>query len=91
MKRYTNEQLELYTEILKADRNTTSEIEKRLKNGTFTIYEDFEENFKNYMEEWYCDEDEIENFQRMIDDKVALEDWSITEYNGKTYYIAYEN
>lgn len=91
MKRYTDEQLELYTEILKADRNTNSEIEKRLKNGTFTIYEDFEENFKSYMEEWYCDEDEVENYKSMIDNKVALEDWSIVKYNGKTYYIAYEN
>lgn len=91
MKRYTEEQTELYTAILKADRNTTLEIEKRLKNGTFTIYEDFEKNFKNYMEDWHCDEDEIENYKSMIDNQVALEDWSIVEYNGKTYYVAYEN
>ena len=43
--------IEKQIEILMEDRTTKSEAEKLLKNGT-TIFEDFEENFDNYMEEW---------------------------------------
>jgi hypothetical protein len=34
-------------------------------------------------------EEEIAQFKRMIEDKMPLNDWSIVEYNGKTYYIEY--
>ena len=75
-------------EILMKDRCTKTEAENFLKNGT-TIYDDFEENFEDYMKEWICDEDQIAAFKEMVDTKSPVLDWGIVEDNGKTYYIEY--
>lgn len=77
-------------EILMAERCTKREAERFLKEGT-TIFEaaEFEENFENYMNDWYADDEEIESYRRMIDEGIEPVDWSIAEYEGNKYYIMY--
>lgn len=79
---------EMMIEILMRNYSTKSEAEKHLDNGT-TIFEDFEENFEAYMREWDIEEEEIPAYKKMIEEKKALPDWGIVEYNGKNYYISY--
>lgn len=74
--------------ILMMDGCTKKEAEKHLKNGTI-IFEDLEENFEKYMEEWQSDEEELEDFKRMISEKIPVLDWGVVEHEGKTYYIQY--
>lgn len=82
---------EFYENILNLDGNGKNEIEHRMKNETFTIYENFEENFSTYLNVWVVGDEDVKNYKRMIDEKIPLEDWGIVEYNGRNYYIAYEN
>lgn len=77
-------------EILMKDRCTKSEAEKLLKLGA-TIFEDFEENFNNYMKEWECDEDEIAAYKEMIETGEPVTDWGVVKLDGHTYYIMYVN
>lgn len=80
-------------EILMKDGCTKPEAEKYLNRNGVTIFtaEDFEENFEQYMEDWYVDEDDIPAYQNMIDDKIPVTDWGIVTDNENTYYIMYEN
>ena len=77
-------------EILMLDRCTKSEAEKHLKNGS-TVFEgdDFEKFFDDYMKEWNIEEEDIEEYRKMITDKIPVRDWGIVEDNGETYYIMY--
>lgn len=83
-------------EILLADGNTKREAERRIEKHTYTIYEaaDFEEN---YMADWITETDpefraeEVEAFQRMAREGIPVTDWSVCEYDGVRYLIAYEN
>lgn len=75
-------------ELLMLDRCTKSEAEKHLKNGS-TIFEDFEENIESYLDEWNIEEEDKDEYRKMITDKIPARDWGIVEDNGKTYYIMY--
>lgn len=77
-------------EILMLDRCTKSDAEKHLKNGS-TVFEgdDFEKFFDDYMKEWNIEEEDIEEYRKMITDKIPVRDWGIVEDNGETYYIMY--
>ena len=85
--------------ILMMDRCTKAEAEKYVNNNRVTIYEDFEENFDQYMDELVLRagfgkeeaEEEIANYRKMIDTKRPLTDWGVVEDAGKTYYIMYVN
>lgn len=79
---------EMKIEILMDDRCTKSEAEDYLRKGT-TIFEDFEENCESYLDGWSVDEEEREDYRKMIKEKSPIMDWGIVEKNGKTYYIAY--
>lgn len=72
-------------EILMLDKCTKLEAEKHLKNGSI-VYEgkDFEKHFNEYMKEW-----NIEEYRKMITEKIPALDWGIVEDNGKVYYIEY--
>lgn len=83
--------LEFYEKILSLDGNGEKEIEHRMKNKTFTIFSDFEENLSTYLIERAVGDEDVEDYKNMIDKKIPLEDWGIVEYNGKIYYISYEN
>ena len=75
-------------ELLMLDRCTKSEAEKHLKNGS-TIFEDFEENIESYLHEWNIEEEDKDEYRKMVTDKIPARDWGIVEDNGKTYYIMY--
>lgn len=75
-------------ELLMMDRCTKSEAEKHLKNGS-TIFEDFEENIESYLDEWNIEEEDKDEYRKMVTDKIPARDWGIVEDNGKTYYIMY--
>ena len=75
-------------ELLMLDRCTKSEAEKHLKNGS-TIFEDFEENIESYLNEWNIEEENKNEYRKMVTDKIPARDWGIVEDNGKTYYIMY--
>ena len=75
-------------ELLMLDRCTKSEAEKHLKNGS-TIFEDFEENIESYLDEWNIEEEDKDEYRKMVTDKIPVRDWGIVEDNEKTYYIMY--
>lgn len=75
-------------ELLMLDRCTKSEAEKHLKNGS-TVFEDFEENIESYLDEWDIEEEDKDEYRKMVTDKIPARDWGIVEDNGKTYYIMY--
>ena len=75
-------------ELLMLDRCTKSEAEKHLKNGS-TIFEDFEENIESYLDEWNIEEEDKDEYHKMVTDKIPARDWGIVEDNVKTYYIMY--
>ena len=75
-------------ELLMLDKCTKSEAEKHLKNGS-TIFEDFEENIESYLDEWNIEEEDKDEYRKMVTDKIPARDWGIVEDNGKTYYIMY--
>ena len=75
-------------ELLTLDRCTKSEAEKHLKNGS-TIFEDFEENIESYLDEWNIEEEDKDEYRKMVTDKIPVRDWGIVEDNEKTYYIMY--
>lgn len=75
-------------ELLMMDRCTKSEAEKHLKDGS-TVFEDFEENIENYLNEWNIEESDKDEYRKMVMNKVPVRDWGIVEDNGKTYYIMY--
>ena len=75
-------------ELLMLDICTKSEAEKHLKNGS-TIFEDFEENIESYLNEWNIEEEDKNEYRKMVTDKIPARDWGIVEDNGKTYYIMY--
>ena len=75
-------------ELLMLDRCKKSEAEKHLKNGS-TIFEDFEENIESYLDEWNIEEEDKDEYRKMVTAKIPASDWGIVEDNGKTYYIMY--
>lgn len=79
--------------ILMADRCTLEEAKRCIANGAVIIYDsvDFERNLENYMRDWDFDAEDCDKFRRMVRDQIPVEDWSISEIDGKRYYIAYIN
>lgn len=76
-------------DILMMDGCTRSEAQKHLERGT-TVFDDFEENFSQYMLEWGIDnEEEQEPYRNMIEKKVPALDWGIVETDGQVFYISY--
>lgn len=57
------------------------------------IYEDLEENIEKYCKEWEYLNNEEENYtekiRKMVKTGIPIEDWQITIYKGKKYYIEY--
>ena len=53
------------------------------------IFEDFEEHFDDYMKDWSIEEEEIQTYRKMIEEKIPALDWGIVEFEGNTYYIMY--
>lgn len=70
------------------DNCTKSEAEKHLKNGSI-VFTDLAENLEGYLDEWDIEEDDREEYRKMVTDKIPARDWGVVEDNGKTYYIMY--
>lgn len=79
---------ELEIKILMEDGCTASEAEKHLKNGSI-VFDDFEEKIEDYLDEWEINEEDREEYRKMITDKTPATDWGIVEKDGETYYIEY--
>lgn len=62
------------------------DAEKHLKKGTI-VFDDFKENFNNYMEEWNIDEEWKKEYRDMIETNIPIPDWGVVKKDGKTYYI----
>lgn len=75
-------------DILMLAGSTKAEAEKHLEAGA-TVYTDFEENFDLHMDELDATEEEKEEYKKMIENKIPVQDWAVVEYDGKTYYIQY--
>ena len=75
-------------ELLMKDNCTKSEAIKHLNNGSI-IFTDLEENLEGDLEEWDEEEEDKEEYRKMIENKSPLQDWGIVEDDGKTYYIMY--
>lgn len=79
-------------EILMLDRCTRSEAERFLKNGTEVFDgEEFAEHFEDYMADWGADEEDREEYRRMLETKKPARDWGVVEQDGKYYFIMYVN
>ena len=87
-------------EILKLDNNSDYDIERRMKNYCEGVEifekEDFTEHFYSYMDAFSLDpqdeddQEEIAKFQKMVNEGITPDDdWSVVEYEEKTYYISY--
>lgn len=77
-------------DILIADRNTKREAEYRIKRRTYSIFT--ADDIRNEaLDIAGLQEEYAEEIRGMLDTGIALQDWSICEYDGVTYYIEYEN
>ena len=75
-------------EILMEDGCTRAEAEKHLKNGA-VVFDDFEEHLESYLDEWDIEEDDKDEYRKMVTDKIPAADCGVVEQEGKTYYIMY--
>ena len=76
-------------EILMMDGCTKREAENHLNRGALIFTnEDFDAYFDFYMEIWDLDEEGIQAFRRMIDEKIPVTDWGVVE-DDEVYYISY--
>lgn len=59
-------------EILMKDNCTKSEAEKHLKNGSI-VFTDLAENLEGYLDEWDIEEDDREEYRKMVTVKFLQE------------------
>ena len=77
--------------LLMMDGCTKSEAEKFLKKGS-VIFEDFEEHIEDYLEEWDIEEEDKEEYRKMLVDKIPAKDsWRLTNYTVEEYNKLFEN
>ena len=74
--------------ILMMDGCTESEAKKHLKDGT-VIFEDFDKNLEEYLDELDIEEEDRNEYRKMVTDKIPVADWGVVDQDGKTYYIMY--
>lgn len=76
--------------IIMEDNHTKKEAVDYLCNGsTVEEKEDFVEFFDQYMKEWEVEEEDREEYKKMIETNKPAFDWGVAEYEGKTYFIDY--
>lgn len=91
---YAGKRLDEETEkellIIMEDNCTKSEAVDHLSNGT-VVYEkeEFVKFFDQYMDEWDVEEEDQEEYKKMIDTNKPVFDWGVVEYEGITYFIDY--
>lgn len=77
-------------EIIMEDSYTKKEAVDYLCNGS-AVYEkeEFEKFFDQYMDEWDVEEEDQEEYKKMIETNKPAFDWGVVEYEGITYFIDY--
>lgn len=91
---YAGKRLDEETEkellIIMEDNCTKSEAVDHLSNGT-VVYEkeEFVKFFDQYMDEWDVEEEDQEEYKKMIETSKPAFDWGVVEYEGITYFIDY--
>lgn len=77
-------------EVLMADGCTEAEAQRHIERGAVVIEKgDFLANFAVYMQEWGVDEDEQQEYRRMVDEGKPVTDWGVVLTEERTYYIKY--
>ena len=79
---------EMMMEVLIADRCSTSEAKKYLNDNRVIIYEN-EEEFLKELNQFKEEDEELITIDQVKNGYIA--DTSVTEYEGKEYYIMYMN
>lgn len=51
--------------------------------------EEFVKFFEQYMNEWDVEEEDQEEYKKMIGTNKPVFDWGVVEYEGVTYFIDY--
>lgn len=77
-------------EIIMEDNHTKKEAVDYLCNGS-VVYEkeEFVKFFDQYMDEWDVEEEDQEEYKKMIESNKPAFDWGVVEYEGITYFIDY--
>lgn len=68
------------------------ETEKKLEiimEDNHTKKEEFEKFFDQYMNEWDVEEEDREEYKKMIESNKPAFDWGVVECDGVTYFIDY--
>ena len=75
-------------EIIMEDSHTKKEAVDYLCNGS-AVYEkeEFVKFFEQYMNEWDVEEEDQEEYKKMIDTNKPVFDWGVVEYEGTVYFI----
>lgn len=76
--------------VVMEDNHTKKEAVDYLCNGS-AVYEkeEFVKFFEQYMNEWDVEEEDQEEYKKMIDTNKPVFDWGVVEYEGVTYFIDY--
>lgn len=78
--------------VVMEDNHTKKEAVDYLCNGS-AVYEkeEFVKFFDQYMNEWDVEEEDQEEYKKMIEsnEPINTNDWGVVEYEGKTYLISY--
>lgn len=91
---YAGKRLDEETEkellIIMEDNHTKKEAVDYLCNGS-VVYEkeEFEKFFDQYMNEWDVEEEDREEYKKMIESNKPAFDWGVVECDGVTYFIDY--
>ena len=75
-------------DVLMMDGCTEAEARKHLERGTI-VFDDFGEHFDDYMTEWNIDPEDRAEYERMINEKIPVEDWGVVEHENNVFYIQY--
>lgn len=77
-------------EIIMEDSHTKKEAVDYLCNGS-AVYEkeEFVKFFEQYMNELDVEEEDQEEYKKMIDTNKPVFDWGVVEYEGTVYFIDY--
>lgn len=75
-------------ELLMKDGDTRSEAEKHLKAGAI-VFEDLDKNLESYLDEWDTEEEDREEYRKMVTKHIPVAGWGVVEEEGNTYYIMY--
>lgn len=76
--------------VVMEDNHTKKEAVDYLCNGS-AVYEkeEFVKFFDQYMNEWDVEEEDQEEYKKMIETNKPAFDWGVVEYDGVTYFVDY--